>query len=190
MPRLPFWRPACVLVLLLALGACAEPPTREMDQAQGAIDAARAAGAAEYAPEEFTAAETSLKRAHTAVAERDYRQALSYALDARDRARTAASEAATRRAQLGTATAERIEEAARALQTAKTQPVRDAATREARNKAFAELEKLLQEARSHLAAGKYADARTAADRVLERVPEVIASTTEPARGRSRSSGRR
>ena len=48
-----------------------------MQQAQGAIDAARAAGADRYAREEFTAAEDALKRAHDAVAQRDYRLALN-----------------------------------------------------------------------------------------------------------------
>ena len=57
-----------------------------MQQAQGAIDAARAAGADQYAREEFTAAEDALKRSHEAVAQRDYRQALNTALDARERA--------------------------------------------------------------------------------------------------------
>src|SRR5262249_40902955 len=36
--------------------ACADPPEKEMQQAQGAIDAAKAAGADQYAHDEFTAA--------------------------------------------------------------------------------------------------------------------------------------
>ena len=73
--------------------ACGDPPDKEMQQAQGAIDAARAAGADQYARDEFTAAEDALKRAHEAVDQRDYRQALNNALDARERAQTAAKEA-------------------------------------------------------------------------------------------------
>lgn len=61
-----------------------------MQQAQGAIDAARAAGAPEYAKDEFDAAVTALERAHRAADDRDYRQALNDALDARDRAQTSA----------------------------------------------------------------------------------------------------
>jgi len=39
---------ACLLAVLVVT-ACGEPPNKEMDQAQGAIDAARAAGADRYA---------------------------------------------------------------------------------------------------------------------------------------------
>src|SRR3954471_17913851 len=88
------------LAVLAAMGgvACGDPPDKEMQQAQGAIDAARAAGADQYAKEEFTAAEDALKRSHDAVAQRDYRQALNTALDARERAQLAAKEAAERKA--------------------------------------------------------------------------------------------
>jgi hypothetical protein len=90
---------ASLLVTCAALAAaCMDPPDREMHQARGAIDAARAAGAAEYAADEFQAAEAALKRSTDAVAERDYRQALNYALDARERAQGAAKAAAEARA--------------------------------------------------------------------------------------------
>lgn len=78
----------------LASAACGQPPDKEMQQAQGAIDAARAAGAAEYARDEFTAAQDALKRAEDAVAERDYRLALNHALDSRERAQNAAKQGA------------------------------------------------------------------------------------------------
>ena len=86
-------RAAAILVGATLLAACAEPPTREISQAQGALDAARAAGAEAYARPQFQAADAALKQAHAAVAERDYRQALSFALEAREQARTAAREA-------------------------------------------------------------------------------------------------
>src|SRR5881394_2181844 len=82
----------------VAGAACGDPPDKEIQQAQGAIDAARAAGADQYAREEFTAAEDALKRSHENVAQRDYRQALNTALDARERAQTAAKEAANNKA--------------------------------------------------------------------------------------------
>ena len=78
--------------------ACGDPPDKEMQQAQGAIDAARAAGADQYAREEFTAAEDALKRSHEAVAQRDYRQALNTALDARERAQAATKESVNEKA--------------------------------------------------------------------------------------------
>jgi len=80
--------------LLVCIAGCSEPPQKELDQAQGAVDTARAAGADQYAPDDYNAATTSLQKAHDAVDQRDYRQALSYALDARERAKAAASAAA------------------------------------------------------------------------------------------------
>jgi hypothetical protein len=93
--------PASVATLLFSLSlsvACATPPTREMDQAQGSIDAARAAGADRYATEQYGAAVKALQNAQDAVGQRDYRLALNYALDSRDRAQRAAKEAATQQA--------------------------------------------------------------------------------------------
>jgi hypothetical protein len=89
---------AAVAVSLIAVAAwstaCGEPPNKEMNQAQGAIDAARAAGAEEYAGEELQAATDALRRAEEAVNQRDYRLALSHALDSRERAQNAARDAA------------------------------------------------------------------------------------------------
>jgi hypothetical protein len=89
---------AALLVSLCLFVACAAPPTREMDQAQGSIDAARAAGADRYATEQYDEAVKALENAHDAVGQRDYRLALNYALDSRDRAQRAAKEAATQQA--------------------------------------------------------------------------------------------
>src|SRR5687767_6447748 len=92
--------PAWFLAALLVLPACAEPPNKEIDQAQGALDAARAAGADQYAPDEYRAAASALKAANDAVAQRDYRLALNNALDGRERAQNAARQAAETRARL------------------------------------------------------------------------------------------
>jgi hypothetical protein len=86
------------LVAAVSGMACGDPPDKEMQQAQGAIDAARAAGADQYARDEFTAAEDALKRSHEAVEQRDYRQALNTALDARERAQAAAKESVNAKA--------------------------------------------------------------------------------------------
>jgi hypothetical protein len=85
---------ASALALLLLLTACGSPPHKEMDQAQGAIDAARAAGADRYAREQFTAATTSLAAATQAVDQGDYRLALNHALESREHAQNAARIAA------------------------------------------------------------------------------------------------
>lgn len=198
MPTLRHAHPAWLLAGLLAVSACAEPPTREINQAQGAIDAARSAGAAQHATEELAAADAALKRAHAAVTERDYRQALSSALDARDRARAAARESATKMAQLGRDAAQAIENAARAVEVARTTLAPRPGSREARGElartqaALTATAGTLQEARSALAAGDYPKALTQAQAVLERVRvlSVEAAKTGPqARPAARGSGR-
>jgi sialic acid synthase SpsE len=88
------------LSAVLFIAACAAPPNKEMDQAQGAIDAARAAGADKFAATEYTAATRALQRAHDAVAQRDYRLALNNALESRTHAQNSAREAADARVRL------------------------------------------------------------------------------------------
>ncbi len=78
--------------------SCANPPEKEMDQARGAIDTAKAAGAEQYAPAEYQAAEAAYKRAQDAVGQRDYRQALAAALDSEEQAENAAKRAADQKA--------------------------------------------------------------------------------------------
>ena len=93
----------CVLLALclavgLTIGCGGEPPEKEIQQAQSAVDAAAAAGADTYAAEEFAAATLALTNAKTAVEQRDYRLALNDALDSRERAQNAAKEAAAAKA--------------------------------------------------------------------------------------------
>lgn len=90
---------AVPLLALLLVTACAEPPSKEMNQAQGAIDAARAAGADRYAADELTAAVDALARSEQAVRDKDYRLALNHALDSRERAQNSARLAVDARAQ-------------------------------------------------------------------------------------------
>src|SRR5205823_5583629 len=91
-PRLLYFaavRRLLITVLLFAAAGCSEPPQKEIDQAQAAVDLARTGGADTYAAEEYAAAVAGLQKAHASVDERDYRQALSYAIDARQRAQNA-----------------------------------------------------------------------------------------------------
>jgi hypothetical protein len=87
-------RLSALLLPLALLAACSAPPQKELDMAQGALDAARAAGAEQYAVQEYSAASSALQQAHDAVSQRDYRLALTRALDAHDRAQDAAKAAA------------------------------------------------------------------------------------------------
>jgi len=88
------------LLASLVVAACGTPPNKEMDQAQGAIDAARAAGADRYASVDYEAAINALKLANDAAAQRDYRLALNHALDSRERAQNAARAAAENHARI------------------------------------------------------------------------------------------
>lgn len=115
-------RLACGVAVTWALvvhTACTEPPNKEMNQAQGAIDAARAAGAEQFAAEEYKAAVDALEKSRTAVQQRDYRQALSHALDARERAQDAARVAGDEKARVYTATDRELRRAELALDRAR-----------------------------------------------------------------------
>jgi hypothetical protein len=90
--------PVFCLALFITIGCGGEPPEKAMQQAQGALDAARAAGADKYATEEFEAATVALSNAKEAVDQRDYRLALNHALDSRERAQNAAKMAADSKA--------------------------------------------------------------------------------------------
>jgi hypothetical protein len=154
--------------------ACSDPPTKEMNQAQGAIDAARAAGAEQYAPEEYRAAVAALQRSHDAVSQRDYRQALNYALDARERAHDAARSGAERMAQVRSDAEQTLNSLTLAIQTARTRltaaeaahiPADQIATlRQENDHAQADLQK----ARAELSHQNYNAARDLARAALDR----------------------
>lgn len=85
--------------VLACTAACAEPPQKELDRAHGAIETARAAGAEQYAADVLRAAEDARTGADAAVRDRDYRLALDRALAAYERAREAARVAGEARAE-------------------------------------------------------------------------------------------
>ena len=91
-------RALTVVALVTSFAGCSEPPNKEMNQAQGAIDSARAAGADRYAAAELSAAADALKRSEEAVALNDYRLALSLAIESHEAATRAAKAAGENRA--------------------------------------------------------------------------------------------
>jgi hypothetical protein len=145
-----------VFVICLLSAGCAEPPSKEMNQAQGAIDAARAAGADRFASSEFRAATDALKRSEDAVAAGDYRQALSHAIDSRERANSAAKQAVEGRANARGQAERAISEVATLLAQAQAQ-LKNLPSRPLRapRATAANVEKLLQEARTALAGEDY-----------------------------------
>ena len=185
--------PPLVALIAAATVACAEPPDKEMQQAQGAIDAASAVGADQYAREEFAAAEEALKRAREAVDQRDYRQALNAALDAREHAQTAAKDAVNGKAAarvdaekaLGAATAAIVAAHARLKAVENNRSAARAVA--AARKAIATEEAAVQEARTAFARGDYP---AAAERAKAATARLQASTHDletpvPTTGRRR-----
>ena len=182
--------PVIALLLLLAAG-CSEPPQKEIDQAQGAIDAARAAGADKYAVDEYSAATTALQKAHDAVTQRDYRQALSYALDARERAQDAARAAADGKARAHGAAETRISDiSARVQQLEARLKSAEAARIPARDlrggrATLAEGRTALQKARTTFESGDYLGAAAAVDGMREKLDaatrQVAAEAQKPRR---------
>lgn len=150
-----------------------------MHEAQGAIDAARAAGADVYAAAEYEAAVTALERSHQTVAERDYRQALNHALDAHERAQEAARMAADQRA-IVRSEAEHALETAEATTRQLDARLRAAAAARAGSDVLetARLtahaaEEAVQEARSALASENYLAARDATRGLAEQLRNAI-----------------
>jgi Domain of unknown function (DUF4398) len=171
----------CALVLC---AACSEPPQKELDRAQGAIDAARAAGADRYAATELTTAVTALQQAHDAVAQRDYRLALSRALDASERAQQAArqaadgkararseAEAALNRAQIA---GQQLQSAIKAAEAARVPAPLLAQAR----KTAAAAKGALQKTRALIESGDYLEANTAVKTVSEQIGKQILAINE------------
>ena len=186
-------RGAWLAVVIVAI-SCADPPHKEMDQAQGAIDAARAAGAEQYAANEYTAATTALKQANDAVTARDYRLALNYALESREQAQNAARTAADTRAKLRGDVERSIAEAksliaqTRARLDGPTGAQIPRATRRTAQSRLKQLEGELQKADASLQAEKYMEAERLLMGVKQQIQAVVTAISR--RSSSQSSRRR
>ena len=179
-----------VVLASLFVAGCGTPPTREMDQAQGAIDAARAAGADRYATEQYESSVKALKSAQDAVAARDYRLALNYALDSRDRAQTAAKEAASQQVTLRSGAERLLAEVAALLYSAKRQLRQAEEARLPRRTvtnardAIAQADGALQKAGTGIQEGEYQSSQTQLSESAEKLRAAIAEidTAMKARG--------
>lgn len=164
-----------LLAASLLASACGDPPEKEMQQAQGAIDAARAVGADQYAHAELTAAQEALKRARDAVDQRDYQAALNLALDSRERAQNAAKEAADRKATARGDADKALAEGAAALSEARVKlKAAENARASARllaqpRRTIADGEQALQEARAAFQQGDYHSVTDVAGPVTSRL---------------------
>ena len=179
------------MLLALMLTACGAPPNKEMDQAQGAIDAARAAGADQYAVTEYRAATDSLKRSQDAVTQGDYRLALNEALDSREHAQNAAREAADTKAlrrgeveremaQIAGLMAQANTRLAAATKTRVQRRVLDGAREE-----LAAVDVSVQKAGEAMKTGDYLAAQAALKGVQDRITGALTALEPPAAQSSR-----
>jgi hypothetical protein len=178
----------------LATIACGEPPDKELQAAQAAIEAARSAGAPEYAHDEFAAAEDALKHARDAVADRDYRLALNNALDSRERAQEAAREATANKASARAEASRELTNASATLGELKAQ-LRSASSSHAPTHLLASAESriaaeepVVQEARTAIGKGDYRAAVTAlkgSTARLQSIKEELEDAVAPAARRRR-----
>jgi hypothetical protein len=194
LPRRPILA-ICLSLLATVCAACAEPPSKEMNQAQGAIDAARAAGAERFASTELAAAIEALAQAETAVSARDYRLALAHSLASREHAQSAAKAAVESRAR-ARGDAERalsqvatlIERLATRLEDAEVArlPRRTLAPAEG---AITSARRALQEARAKLESEDYDAAVGRVDGVARALQAALqsidAAAARPTKGRAR-----
>ena len=186
-----------IALLLLTLAGCSEPPQKEIDQAQTAVDAARTAGADKYAAEEYTAAADGLQKAHAAVEQRDYRQALRYAIDARQRAQAAARQATDTKAKAqrdATAMADDVTKLAAGLHTRiNAAAAARAPAKELRGPraTLAAAERHLQEARAAIGGGNYEKAGEILTAVRKKLDATLRDVENiPQRPRRSSAPRR
>ncbi|MGH9347651.1 MAG: hypothetical protein ACRD26_10335 [Vicinamibacterales bacterium] len=188
------WLSPAVFTIALAGGGCAEPPNKEMDQAQGALDAAKAAGAEQYATDEYAAAVDALARSHDAVAQSDYRLALNHALDSRERAQNAARLAADGKAQVRGEVERTMAEVSGLIvqANARLETARKARVPRRRlagpAQAVATISEEMQKAGELLKTGTYLEARPLLQNLKSRIQKAIAAIAEaekPAAGRPR-----
>ena len=177
---------ACALLAAALATACGEPPNKELQQAEGAISAARAAGAERYAHEEFQAAVDALERARASVTERDYRSALNNALGSRERAENAGKRGADAKAQAKAAAEQAVATLAAGVMTGDkhAQSLESArATRKAGSvlrRAVTDAQTSLQEARTAFDGGDFESAARSATTATEPLATAIrASAPQP-----------
>jgi flagellar hook-basal body complex protein FliE len=181
----PFGRSRSVITVLMttlltaiASGCGDDPPSKEIQQAQQAIDTARTAGADRYAADEFSGAQSALTRAQASVAAKDYRQALNDALDARDRAQTAANDAGEKKAATKTAVDRSLHDVALSLVDARAKLRTAEARRSARTlipvrRALGDAETHVQEARTAFDNGEYLDAQALLETTRTKLDESV-----------------
>ncbi len=165
---------APVLLVLLAVG-CARIPQAEIDQAKAALDAAKTAEAALYAPQALQDAEAAVQAIDAAVQAKNFKQAGEQAVQAKSLAEKAAADAAAGKEQVKGEVTQLLAELPQSFTDLEALAAKAKARRgvkvdfnalgaemEAGKAAFAEIQ-------ADFDAGKFADAKTKALAVKEKV---------------------
>jgi hypothetical protein len=185
----------CALFALCGAAAgCAEPPTKELDQAQAAIEVAVSAGAERFAATDLGAARTAMVQARDAVGQRDYKLALSHALTSRERAQVATRAANEARAVLKRETQAALADVlalqARAQRLIAAAPPGAARVRARRARtAHARLTASVQEARAAVEAGDDVTASAALAGLKTELERLVAEIEGPPPAQSSRRGR-
>ena len=185
----------CALLALCGAAAgCAEPPNKEIDQAQAAIEVAVSAGAERYAATDLAGARTLLTQARDAVGQRDYKLALAHAIDSRERAQAATRAAGDARTVLKRETQAALAEvmalqarAQRFIATASSGPARTRARRA--RPVYTGLTASVQEARTLVEAGDDMKASEALPRLKADLEKLVDELEGRQAAQSSRSGR-
>jgi hypothetical protein len=180
----------------VAFVACEEPPIREIEAAHAALDRARQAGAAIYAPERFREAAAALETARAKVGEKEYRAALSAAADAGEKSKAALQAAeAARVVAKGSAETALVE--VQGLFDEIGAVREQAAEARVPPKAFADLDHVMEAARRSsetvaeaIGRGDFLEARKAAADLKAKAADLPDRFRQAAEGWQRSHGRR
>lgn len=144
-------RRSLALLAVFVLCACEQPPNKEIAAAEKQLAEARNAGADQFAPARLQEADAAIRDAHRKVDEKDYRGALSSAMDAADKARGAAK-AVTAAKALARGAAEMAQAEARILLDEAAQIRQEAAKSRVPDAAFEEIEPRARKVYEDLAA--------------------------------------
>ena len=170
-----------IMGLTLVVAGCAEPPTQELDAAKAALDAAKAAEAEIYAADTYRSATTAMNDANAKVEQKDYEGAKASAIQAKQVAERAKSEADTNKRQIRDEAQALINRVSPSLADARTShgtAPRGKGADEDLDQLNADLnqaESNLNDARGNLSSGKYKDALAQARSSESKVAQIQGS---------------
>jgi hypothetical protein len=179
---------SAALGVALLTFACASEPKEAVNAAKAALEAARSAGAADYAPEAFAAAETAMAnldaelkvQSEKFALTRSYAKATELAAAVSKAAETATTEAAAGKEKMKAEVTTLVEEVKTALTTTKEMLAKapkgkgSAADIEAMKSDVAGIESSLPDIDAAISAGKFKDAKAKAEAAKQGLDKIVA----------------